>query len=116
VIDLASLVTAPCHATWGETVYYYPGDGPMLTLTCPFTDKFTKTSFQDGDEVVSYRTVVNVQAAAVPRTPVKGELFRARGVLYVINTVDPPDDGGDIRIYLGVASDIEARRVPLPPS
>jgi hypothetical protein len=116
MIDLDALVTTPCHAVWGETVYYYPGNGPMVTLQCPFSDKFAETTFQDGSEVTGYRTVVNVRAAVVPATPVKGELFRARGVLYVVNTVDPPDDAGDIRIYLGLASDIEARRIPLAPS
>jgi hypothetical protein len=119
-LDLDALVTGPCHAAFGETVTYYPGGGPMLTLTCPFTDKFVQPSFSDGEDVVDYRTVVNVRAALLialghSATPVKGELFRARGVLYVINVVDPPDDGGDIRIYLGLASDTEAKRIPLPP-
>jgi hypothetical protein len=114
MIDFDVLVNAPCHAAFGQTVTYYPGSGPMLSVQGVFTDKFVQTSFQDGAEIVSFRTVVNVRAALLPATPVQGELFRIQGVLYVVNTAEP-DGMGDIRIYLGLASDREAHRIPLPP-
>lgn len=113
MIDLDALVIAPCHATFGETVRYYPGTGPALDLLGVFEDKFVEATFAESAEVDVTRTVVNVRAALFPADPVKGELFRIRGVLYVING-SQPDGMGDIRFYLGLASDAEARRIPLP--
>ena len=114
MIDLDALCIAPCHATFGESVTYYPGDGPAQTMTGVYDPKFAQTSFSDGTEVLGTRTVLNVRSALFFGEPVKGELFRIRGILYVVNEVEP-DGFGDIRCYLGLASDAEASRAALPP-
>lgn len=118
MLDWDALVLAPCNAAFAEDgrVYYYPGAGPVMTLTGQgiFADRFRESTFHDATEIESVRTVINVRAALFAATPVKGELFRVRGVLYVINEVQP-DGMGDIRLYLGFASDAEAARVPFPP-
>lgn len=113
MIDFDMLVNKVCHDTFGESVTYYRGDRSPLTVPAVFTEKFTQTTFQDGAEISSTRTALNVRDALLPSEPVKGELFRVRGVLYVVNEVD--EGGfGDTRVYLGLASDVEARRLPLP--
>ena len=113
-LDWDALLLAPAHGVFGETVWYYPSSGPRLSVLGIFADKFSQTAFRDGEEFVSFRTVVNVRAALFPAEPVKGCLFRIRGILYVVNEIEP-DGMGDIRFYLGLASDAEAARTPLPP-
>ena len=115
MIDFDALLLAPCAAAFGETVFYLPAMGPYVTLQGIFTERFTETTFSDGSEIESTRTAINVRASQFPAEPVKGELFRIRGVLYVINEVQP-DGLGDIRFYLGFATDADARRAALPPA
>jgi hypothetical protein len=120
VIDFDTLVLQPCMETFGETVTYLPSDNAPVTLTgeygAVFNDKYADSKFQDGAEVVSTRPMISMRASALPRDPWQGELFRIRGVLYAI--VEPPesDTFGDLRIFLRVATDLEALRAPLPPS
>ena len=114
-LDFDALVLAPAHAAFGEPVTYAPASGPSLALAGVFTDRYTQTSFQDGAEIASVRTALNVRASLFTTAPAKGDLVTVRGIQYVVNEVEP-DGLGDIRFYLGLASDAQAALEPDPPS
>ncbi|WP_428485959.1 head-tail joining protein [Rhodopila sp.] len=114
MIDFDALVLAPCHATFGELVTYYPASGPPTPLPGIFNDRYMEIKLQDGVEIVDYRTVVAIRASLFPMAPPnQAELIRARGVLYVITNVEP-DGLGDLRLSLRSATDAEAAKLRLP--
>ena len=113
MIDFDALVLAPAHAIFGESVTYYPGSGPVTTLTGIFNDRYQETKLQDAVEVIDYRTVLNLRAALVDPDPAQGELFRVRGILYVVTNCEP-DGIGDLRVTLRAATDREAAKLRPP--
>lgn len=113
MVDFDALVNGPLHAVFGQTVTWYSGAGIILPFTGIFAAKFTQTKFQDGTEISSTRSVVNVRSSLFPVPVSRGDIFAIQGVFYVVDEID--DDGlGDIRFYLVHASDADAARLPLP--
>lgn len=114
-VDFDATVLAAAEQVFAETVTWYPGWSGPAVVQGIFNDRFHETRFQDATEVVELRPVLNARVIRFTRQPVQGELFRIRGVLYAVTNVEP-DGVGDLRMYLRLASNEEAARLPLPPS
>ena len=110
-VDFDALVLAPAARVFGECVAYYPASGAATSVTGIFNDRYQETKLQDGLEVIDFRTVLNVRAATFPGgQPAQAELFRVRGILYVVTNVEP-DGIGDVRVTLRSATDTEAAKL-----
>ena len=114
MVDFDALVLAPTHRTFGECVAYYAAIGTVTQVTGIFNDRYKETKFQDGIEVIDFRTVLNVRQALFPGgEPTQADLFLVRGVLYAVTNVEP-DGIGDLRVSLRSATDDEAAKLRLP--
>jgi hypothetical protein len=111
MIDFDSLVLAPCEAVFGQPVTYLSATGPAVETAGVFNDRFSDTTIGDGLQGHSTHPMVSVRASRLPKSPVQGELFRIRGILYQVTGVDP-DGMGDLRVHLRLASDQQAFLTP----
>jgi hypothetical protein len=114
MVDFDAILRA-CGESFGEPVYYYTALTGPIALTAVFNDRYQETKLQDGIEVVGTSIVLGIRAALFPVQPVQSELFRIRGVLYVIANPPEPDGLGDLKITLRAATDAESSRMRLPP-
>ncbi|MBW4089900.1 MAG: hypothetical protein HIU82_02155 [Proteobacteria bacterium] len=115
MIDFDATTLAAAQAAFGEQVTYLPAAGPPVTVSGIFDDCWRDQKFQDGLEVITTRTVLNVRLSTLPGLPGQNELFRIRGRLYALAEPAEPDTDGDVRLYLRLASDAQAA-IPLAPA
>src|SRR5215469_4139417 len=104
MLDWDRLVLQPCEAAFGEVVTYLAGDGRTIQLTGIFNERFSATSYEDEQSVQSTHPMVSVRASQLPQQPGQAELFRIRGLLYQVTSVDA-DGMGDYRVHLRLAND-----------
>lgn len=106
---------AHTHQAFGEQATYYPAAGAARSVTVVFNDNYTTVKFESGMEVASTLPVLNIRESALPDLPELGDLWRIRGVLYQASAVQP-DGVGDIRVFLRLASNDQARLAHLAPT
>lgn len=106
MIDWDTLVLAPLHAAFGETVSYQsPGFGVFTLSDAVFDRGYIQVGTDAGGvPITAWATFVGIRLASCPAgfTPASGDRITARGSTWLISD-QQPDGKGNVVLVLAVA-------------